>query len=161
MVLAVAESLRCEDFETALEERVDRLVGTRPTATNLSWAVDRILNLLNKIRSMGNSANAEEQIAAVRTDADLIADEDAAACERIGEFGLELIRRLAEGKSESEPVNILTHCNAGWLAFVDHGSATAPIYAAHRAGIPVHVWVDETPSKSRCTADGLGVEPGR
>ena len=76
-----------------------------------------------------------------------IADEDAEYCRRIGEHGVELIRKLSEKKSG--PVNILTHCNAGWLAFVDYGSATSPIYAAHDAGIPVHVWVDETRPRSQ------------
>ncbi|MFT4548176.1 MAG: methylthioribose-1-phosphate isomerase [Verrucomicrobiales bacterium] len=144
MLLATREALRSDDFETTFAERAQRLVATRPTATNLSWAVDRILNLVKRIRSTGNLANNEELLGVVRAEADLIADEDAAACERIGEHGLEIIRGLAAGKKSGETVNILTHCNAGWLAFVDHGSATAPIYAAHRAGIPVHVWVDET-----------------
>ena len=71
-------------------------------------------------------------------------DEDAEWCRRIGEHGCQLIAEIAAGKSEGAPVNILTHCNAGWLAFTDWGSATAPVYAAQRAGIPVHVWVDET-----------------
>jgi methylthioribose-1-phosphate isomerase len=77
-----------------------------------------------------------------------IADEDAEHCRCIGQHGLELIRRLSEKKGGA-PVNVLTHCNAGWLAFVDHGSATAPIYAAHDLGIPVHVWVDETRPRSQ------------
>ncbi|MFH7325458.1 S-methyl-5-thioribose-1-phosphate isomerase, partial [Desulfurivibrio sp. C05AmB] len=85
---------------------------------------------------------AAKQEAALAT-ALAIADEDAEACRRIGEHGLELIAAVSRQKG-GQPVNILTHCNAGWLAFVDYGSATAPIYAAHRAGIPVHVWVDET-----------------
>lgn len=143
MVLATEEALRAGDFDRALAKLAAHLVATRPTATNLRWAVDRILNLLNKIRSTRNDSNAEEIQAVARREADLIADEDAAACEKIGVYGLELIREVAAQKG-GEPVNILTHCNAGWLAFVDHGSATAPIYAAHRAGIPLHVWVDET-----------------
>jgi methylthioribose-1-phosphate isomerase len=77
-----------------------------------------------------------------------IADEDAEFCRLIGEHGLPLIRRLSENKGGA-PVNLLTHCNAGWLAFVDHGSATAPIYAAHDAGISVHIWVDETRPRSQ------------
>jgi len=77
-----------------------------------------------------------------------IADEDAAACRAIGTHGVELIREISRRKSGA-PVNILTHCNAGWLAFVDHGSATAPIYTAHDEGIAVHVWVDETRPRSQ------------
>jgi len=113
------------------------LVATRPTATNLSWAVERQLGMI-----LDQSPTAWPEIAL--REAEAIADEDADWCRRIGEHGLPIIEEIAKGKPAGEPVNILTHCNAGWLAFVDHGSATAPIYAAHRAGILVHVWVDET-----------------
>jgi len=87
-----------------------------------------------------------------------IADDDAESCRKIGEHGLQLIRHINQEKGGA-PVNILTHCNAGWLAFVDHGSAMAPIYASHDAGIPVHVWVDETRPRgqgSKLTAWELG-----
>ena len=133
-----------DNFMATLEGRARRLVATRPTATNLGWAVDRILNLLKQISSTRNLTNLNHLVVAARDEADKIADEDAAACHSIGEHGLDLIREIAANKPPGEPVNILTHCNAGWLAFVDHGSATAPIYAAHENGIPVHVWVDET-----------------
>lgn len=113
------------------------LKATRPTAVNLAWAVDR------QLAAMQQAANVVEAVAMSQQTAQQIADEDAAACRAIGEHGLALIRALAARKP-GQPVNILTHCNAGWLAFVDYGSATAPIYAAHDAGIPVHVWVDET-----------------
>jgi methylthioribose-1-phosphate isomerase len=113
------------------------LQATRPTASNLAWAVARQLAVLGGVEGL-----AAKQEAALAT-ALAIADEDAEACRRIGEHGLELIAAVSRQKG-GQPVNILTHCNAGWLAFVDYGSATAPIYAAHRAGIPVHVWVDET-----------------
>jgi methylthioribose-1-phosphate isomerase len=103
------------------------LKATRPTAANLSWAVNRML------KADGSRAEAER-----------IADEDVESCRRIGAHGLELIKRIAAGKRPDDPVNVLTHCNAGWLAFVDIGSATAPIYAARAAGIRLHVWVDET-----------------
>jgi methylthioribose-1-phosphate isomerase len=116
-----------------LVEAGGRLKATRPTAVNLAWAVDRQLAHLE---------GADDMVAAAGEMAQVIADEDASACRAIGEHGLKLIEEIAAGKDG--PVNILTHCNAGWLAFVDHGSATAPIYAAHDAGIPVHVWVDET-----------------
>ena len=88
-------------------------------------------------------AAVEAKIESAFRTAGEIADEDAAFCRRIGEHGLKIIREISARK-HGAPVNILTHCNAGWLAFVDYGSATAPIYAAHDAGIPVHVWVDET-----------------
>ena len=113
------------------------LKATRPTAVNLAWAVDR------QLQAMQQAATPEEAVEISQRTAQQIADEDAAACRAIGEVGLTIIRALAAQKL-GQPVNILTHCNAGWLAFVDYGSATAPIYAAHDAGIPVHVWVDET-----------------
>jgi len=113
------------------------LKGTRPTAKNLEWAVDRMLKaLLVETSPMGRRT-------AARAEAEAITEEDAAFCRRIGEHGLSVIREISERKGGAS-VNILTHCNAGWLAFVDYGSATAPIYAAYDSGIPVHVWVDET-----------------
>ncbi|MBP7950273.1 MAG: S-methyl-5-thioribose-1-phosphate isomerase [Verrucomicrobiales bacterium] len=120
-------------------ERLGRLLcATRPTAVNLSWAVERLLQHLR-------GTLPGDWIDAARQEAQALADEDAAFCRRIGEHGLEMLRRRAQERGRGgEPLNILTHCNAGWLAFVDFGSATAPIYAAHDAGLPVHVWVDET-----------------
>lgn len=119
-----------------LEALAHSLTETRPTAVNLAWAVNRQLKALRDqpVESWPNLAKHE---------AEAIADEDAAACAQIGVHGLELIREIAKRKPDGV-VNVLTHCNAGWLAFVDHGSATAPIYAAHDAGIKIHVWVDET-----------------
>lgn len=119
-----------------LESLAGILVETRPTAVNLAWAVNRQIDALRNqpVTSWPDIAKRE---------AETIADEDAAACAQIGVHGLELIRGIA-AKKPGAVVNVLTHCNAGWLAFVDHGSATAPIYAAHDAGIPIHVWVDET-----------------
>lgn len=107
------------------------LKGTRPTAVNLSWAVHRMIA-------------ADKDGKDLYDEAIEIADEDAQWCRRIGEHGSELISALGARKKEGEAVNVLTHCNAGWLAFVDYGSATAPIYKAHDDGINVHVWVDET-----------------
>ena len=121
----------------ALAAAADLLIATRPTARNLAWAVGRQQEALAHGKNL-----AEQQQIALAT-AVAIADEDAAFCQRIGEHGLPLIEAISRRK-QGAPVNILTHCNAGWLAFVDYGSATAPIYAAHRRGIPVHVWVDET-----------------
>jgi methylthioribose-1-phosphate isomerase len=118
-------------------EAARKLVDTRPTAKNLSWAVHR------QLTAIAGLTTPEERIRKTYETANRIADEDADFCRRIGEHGLQLIRDISTRKN-GEPVNILTHCNAGWLAFVDYGSATAPIYAAHRENIPVHVWVDET-----------------
>ena len=105
------------------------LKNTRPTAVNLTWAVDRMLR-------EGATLDA----------ANTIAEEDVAACQAIGRHGLVMLDSLRKnlGRPDHAPLHILTHCNAGWLAFVAHGSATAPIYAAHDAGQLVHVWVDET-----------------
>ena len=134
MALAAREST---GSESRLRELAAHLIATRPTASNLAWAVERQLKVILEapVRSWEEIASLEAQA---------IADEDAEWCRRIGEHGCQLIAEIAAGKSEGAPVNILTHCNAGWLAFTDWGSATAPVYAAQRAGIPVHVWVDET-----------------
>ena len=124
-------------FDAFVRAAGEILCATRPTAANLAWAVRR------QLAAMAGAVTVEAKVeTAFRTAAE-IADEDAAFCRRIGGHGLELIREISARK-HGAPVNILTHCNAGWLAFVDYGSATAPIYAAHDAGIPVHVWVDET-----------------
>lgn len=126
------------EFVESLEAYGRKLIETRPTAVNLEWAVQR---QLEAVRNLGGEI--EDAVAASRKIAKAIADEDAEFCRRIGEHGLALIEAIAEKKG-GDKVNILTHCNAGWLAFVDFGTATAPIYAAHDAGILVHVWVDET-----------------
>lgn len=134
-----------------LERLAATLIQTRPTAVNLSWAVQRQLAVIC-------AAGFDQRVEVALTEAERIADEDAEACETIGRHGVEIIRGIAARKP-GQVVNILTHCNAGWLAFVDHGSATAPIYAAHAAGIPVHVWVDETRPRNqgaRLTAWELG-----
>jgi methylthioribose-1-phosphate isomerase len=123
--------------DAALERAAEELKGTRPTAVNLAWAVERQLRAVRSVPSV------PERGAASLATAQAIADEDAEWCRRIGEHGLPLLREISARKGGA-PVNVLTHCNAGWLAFVDHGSATAPIYAAHDAGLAVHVWIDET-----------------
>ena len=128
------------------------LKATRPTAVNLEWAVDRQRSAIAK------AASIDDMIACAQETAERIADEDAEFCRRIGEHGVALIEAIAARKP-GETVNILTHCNAGWLAFVDYGTATAPIYAAFERGIPVHVWVDETRPRNqgaRLTAWELG-----
>jgi methylthioribose-1-phosphate isomerase len=152
MYLAAREAADTPDPDAALRALADELKATRPTAVNLAWAADRQLDALLPV------ANPRERIAVARQLAETIADEDADCCRRIGEHGLELIREIADRKP-GQTVNILTHCNAGWLAFVDYGSATAPIYAAFDAGIDVHVWVDETRPRNqgaRLTAWELG-----
>ncbi len=124
------------DSWDALQTLADQLKATRPTAVNLAWAVDRQMTAIR-------AAGFDSRCAVARQTAEAIADEDAEACAAIGRHGLEIFRSLAAAHP-GRPLNVLTHCNAGWLAFVDNGSATAPIYAAHAAGIPIHVWVDET-----------------
>ena len=137
MWLAALEAMREPDFMLGVRLGAKRLVQTRPTAVNLAWAVNRQLEAMSAART------EEQALEIARATAEEIAEEDVAACRAIGEHGLELIQRIADRKNGA-PVNMLTHCNAGWLAFVDHGSATAPIYAAHELGLPIHVWVDET-----------------
>jgi methylthioribose-1-phosphate isomerase len=114
----------------AITRAVERLVATRPTAVNLAWAAARVA-------AVGPSSEP------MRGEALAILSEDVEMSRRIGMHGLPLIRRIA-ARRRGEPVNVMTHCNAGWLAFVDYGTATAPIYLAHDAGIRVHVWVSET-----------------
>jgi methylthioribose-1-phosphate isomerase len=114
------------------------LKSTRPTASNLAWAVDRMLKRLSD-----NAASIGQRREEARLAAGTIADQDAEFCKSIGLHGLELIKAIADKKT-GRAVNILTHCNAGWLAFVDYGSALSPVYAAFDSGINVHVWVDET-----------------
>ena len=125
------------DFAGFMHKAAADLVQTRPTASNLAWAVKR------QLEAIAQETTLTAKIARAYAVACEIADEDAEFCRRIGEHGKEIIAELSR-KKNGGVVNILTHCNAGWLAFVDYGSATAPIYAAHAAGIKVHVWVDET-----------------
>ncbi|MBU2648956.1 S-methyl-5-thioribose-1-phosphate isomerase [bacterium] len=136
MYLAALQSAK-DHFDQDLNKFADQLVATRPTAVNLSWAVKR------QLKAMENGTTPAEKIAIARHTATDIADEDADFCRRIGEHGFNIIKAISDRK-QGAPVNILTHCNAGWLAFVDYGSATAPIYEAFNKGIKVHVWVDET-----------------
>jgi methylthioribose-1-phosphate isomerase len=161
MYLAAIEAAAGK-LDEQLTRAAAQLKATRPTAVNLSWAVERQLS------NIAQGKNAKEKIALALCTARLIADEDAEHCRLMGQHGLELIRQLARKKagkfatanpSGGGPINVLTHCNAGWLAFVDYGSATAPIYAAHDSGLPVHVWVAETRPRnqgSKLTAWELG-----
>ncbi|MGD9107198.1 MAG: S-methyl-5-thioribose-1-phosphate isomerase [Desulfobacterales bacterium] len=114
-----------------------RLKTARPTAVNLAWAVDKVLSEVLK------TDNASEKISMARKEAHKIAEAEAENCRKIGEHGLSLIHEISLNK-QGHTVNLLTHCNAGWLACIEYGTATAPIYAAFNKGIDVHVWVDET-----------------
>jgi methylthioribose-1-phosphate isomerase len=122
--------------DAASEHARARLLATRPTAINLRWAVDRVAGVVAPLL-------AGERAAAAYAEAGRIADEDVERNRRIGEHGLALILAAA-ARDPGRPVRVLTHCNAGWLATVDRGTATSPIYRAHDDGVDVHVWVDET-----------------
>jgi methylthioribose-1-phosphate isomerase len=131
----MALAVRTDAGLSAMERAASLLNATRPTAVNLRWATERMLTKLS------NTAQGE-RVRTAYAEAGLIADEDVAQNMAIGEHGAELIR--AAHAATQRQVNVLTHCNAGWLATVDWGTALAPIYMAHEAGIPVKVWVDET-----------------
>ncbi len=132
----MALAARQDASDAALERAYALLIATRPTAINLKWALDEMM------ASLRNRSRDEREAAAYRRAAE-IADEDVEINAAIGRHGLKLIEDIA-AKKPGEPVNVLTHCNAGWLATVDWGTATSPIYQAHDKGLPVHVWVDET-----------------
>ncbi len=140
----VALALRADASTAALEATVARLGETRPTAINLRWALDRMLARLHNLP-------AADRVAAAYAEALAIADDDAETCRMIGQNGLPLLQEIAARKP-GETVNVLTHCNAGWLATVDYGTALSPIYQAHDAGLPVHVWVDETRPRNQGAA---------
>ena len=131
----IALAMRADASDEALEKTHAMLLATRPTAINLRWALD-------DMRAHLRNRKREERVAAAYARAAEICDEDVATNAAIGRHGLALIEKAANGKKG--PVNILTHCNAGWLACVDWGTALAPIYMAHDKGIELHVWVDET-----------------
>ena len=134
---AMALKMRHNPSDDALARARDDLHATRPTAVNLRWALDRCRDALASLPSSSRAG-------AALTLAHEIADEDVEINRRIGEHGLALIREIAPRKAAGEPVRMLTHCNAGWLATVDWGTATSPMFQAHDAGVPLHVWVDET-----------------
>jgi methylthioribose-1-phosphate isomerase len=160
MYLAAREACAQRDpsgFFLFLQKYAALLEASRPTAKNLAWALAKMEDAITLGKSYAQLAEAqaslhaaeahadwrEGSLARARAEAERIADEDAEFCRRMGEHGAALIRTIAESKKGGR-VNILTHCNAGWLAFVDYGSALSPVYAAHNAGIDLHVWVDET-----------------
>jgi methylthioribose-1-phosphate isomerase len=133
----LALAMQAEPSDAGLEAAHALLLATRPTAVNLAWALDSVAA---ELRLLHPSARAEAAwVAAGR-----IADDDVAMCKAIGRHGAPLIENAYAANGSRRPVNVLTHCNAGWLATVDWGTALSPIYTAHDAGVPIHVWVDET-----------------
>ena len=132
----IALGLRADASDAALERDYKTLLATRPTAVNLRWALDRMMGAVKPL-------HGERRVAAAYACAKAICDEDVETNRSIGEHGVQLINAAAR-KNPGRAVEILTHCNAGWLATVDYGTALAPIYLAHDQGVSVHVWVDET-----------------
>ena len=131
LVLAVIEN----NEQSFLKKSAENLISSRPTAINLKWAVDRMMNKLSGV-------NSDKILEIALNEAKEICEEDIKFCENIGLNGLKIIEEIYNKKKDT--VNILTHCNAGWLATINWGTATSPIYQAHKKGIPVHIWVDET-----------------
>lgn len=150
-------ALQADPSDACLGAAFDQLNATRPTAVNLRWALERV-------RAKVAPLPLEQRAEAAQAEAGAIADEDVAMCEAIGDHGLAIFQELAAARPterQGQPFNVLTHCNAGWLATVDWGTALAPIYKAHRAGLNIHVWVDETRPRNQgasLTAYELGRE---
>ncbi len=132
----IALALARDPSDDSLSRAGRDLLATRPTAINLAWAISRVTNAVLPCTTSDRADRALVEALA-------ICDEDVACCEAIGVHGLEILRGIAAGRG-GQPLQVLTHCNAGWLATVDWGTALAPIYKAHQSGLPVHVWVDET-----------------
>jgi methylthioribose-1-phosphate isomerase len=135
--LATLEITSNTNVRLHLENAARYLISSRPTAVNLSWAVNYVLGSLDKGLPVQSLSPAALESAL------FICEKEKNSCREIGRFGLPLIKAISVRK-KGESVNILTHCNAGWLACIDYGTVTAPIYLAHDSGIPVHVWIDET-----------------
>ena len=131
----IALAIKENNDSNFIKKSSEDLIKSRPTAINLKWAVDRMMNKLSDV-------NDREVLSIALKEAKNICDEDEKFCENIGLNGLKIIEDIYNKKKDT--VNILTHCNAGWLATINWGTATSPIYHAHKKGIPVHVWVDET-----------------
>ena len=132
----IALAMTADGADASLEAAAARLGRTRPTAVNLHWALARMARVLRAVPAGERAGHAYHE-------AQAIADEDVACCAAIGRHGLGVLRDIAARRGGG-PVRVLTHCNAGWLATVDWGTALAPVYAAHEAGMPLHVYVDET-----------------
>ena len=141
----VCLALRADASDEALDGAIALLAEQRPTAINLRWALEEMGRAVRNLPR-------QRRVAAAYARAAEICEADVATNRRIGEHGLKAILDAAERKKPGERVNVLTHCNAGWLACVDVGTATAPIYAAHDRGVPVHVWVDETRPRNQGAA---------
>ena len=141
----MALALQSDPSDANLARSIEHLARQRPTAINLKWALEEVRKVVAVLPSEVRAAAAFD--AAAR-----LCDDDVEMCRRIGEHGLGIIREIAAKKAPGERVEILTHCNAGWLACVDWGTATAPIYMAHDVGIPLHVWVDETRPRNQGAA---------
>ena len=137
-------ALKDDPSDVNLDSSYEKLLASRPTAVNLCWALDRVRNA---VRSTNESNRAEIAL----SESNAIAEEDVLACQEIGKNGLNVLRDISKQK-EGEILNVLTHCNAGWLATVDYGTALSPVYAAHDTGIPIHVWVDETRPRNQGSA---------
>ena len=131
LVLSIIEN----NDQSFLKKSAENLIEARPTAINLKWAVDRMMNKLSGV-------NSDKILDIALNEAKEICKEDVKFCENIGQNGVKIIEEIYSKKKDT--INILTHCNAGWLATINWGTATSPIYHAHKKGIPVHVWVDET-----------------
>ena len=150
-------ALQADPSDAALATAFEQLNATRPTAINLRWALERVRDRVQPLPP-------EQRAAAAKAEAAAIADEDVAMCEAIGDHGLAIFQQLAAARPaerQGQPFQVLTHCNAGWIATVDWGTALAPIYKAHRAGLNIHVWVDETRPRNQgasLTAWELGRE---
>ncbi len=138
-------AMRADPADDGLRAACAALLATRPTAVNLRWALDAMTAGLAPLPPGARAA-------AARARADALADEDVAVNRALGDHALAVIRRLGEARAPGRPVNVLTHCNAGWLATVDRGTALAGVYAAYDAGLPVHVWVDETRPRNQGAA---------
>jgi methylthioribose-1-phosphate isomerase len=138
-------ALRYDASDEALDHAIDYLADQRPTAVNLRWALEEMR------RAVRNLPRASRVAAAYKRAAEM-AHEDVETNRAIGGHGLGLLQNLVARKKPGAPLNVLTHCNAGWLATVDWGTATAPIYRAHEEGVPIHVWVDETRPRNQGTA---------
>lgn len=152
MYIAGLEALKEKDFDKAIIKSAERLKATRPTAVDLANAVD------NQLKAIKSLKDPKEIVQMLFDNAKRFTDESAEQCRMIGVHGLPIIEEISK-KKKGETVNILTHCNAGWVACVDYGTITSPIYLAHDKGIKVHVWVDETRPRNqgaRFTAWELG-----
>jgi methylthioribose-1-phosphate isomerase len=141
----VALALRADASDEALERACAMLAATRPTAVNLKWALDEM------VAAVRNRPREERLATAYRRAAE-ICEEDVAINQAIGRHGAKLLAAIAVNKKSGEPAQVLTHCNAGWLATVDVGTALAPVYVAHDRGVPLHVWVDETRPRNQGAA---------